>query len=145
MHSVRYWLSNFILTNLEKNENWWTWYVYIKYKFNSRKVHIFWEGHKILRNLHRRFDRYYIGHWTNLRWRFCKNLWPSQNIWTSIPCKGSNMIKARGSRSAEIIWPPFMLLVATICLPFSSLNCTCWAIKYHINLKTKKKIKIQFA
>ena len=25
------------------------------------KVHIFWEGHKILRNLHRRFDRYYIG------------------------------------------------------------------------------------
>ena len=25
------------------------------------KVHIFWEGQKILRNLHRRFDRYYIG------------------------------------------------------------------------------------
>ena len=25
------------------------------------KVHIFWEGHKILRNLHRRFDHYYIG------------------------------------------------------------------------------------
>ena len=25
------------------------------------KVHIFWEGHKILRNLHRRFDQYYIG------------------------------------------------------------------------------------
>ena len=25
------------------------------------KVHIFWEGHKILRNLHCRFDRYYIG------------------------------------------------------------------------------------
>ena len=24
------------------------------------KVHIFWEGHKILRNLHRRFDPYYI-------------------------------------------------------------------------------------
>ena len=28
---------------------------------NIYKVHIFWEGHKILRNLHRRFDRYYIG------------------------------------------------------------------------------------
>ena len=27
----------------------------------SVKVHIFWEGHKILKNLHRRFDRYYIG------------------------------------------------------------------------------------
>ena len=24
------------------------------------KVHLFWEGHKILPNLHRRFDRYYI-------------------------------------------------------------------------------------
>ena len=25
------------------------------------KVHIFWEDHKILKNLHRKFDRYYIG------------------------------------------------------------------------------------
>ena len=25
------------------------------------KVHIFWEGHKILQNLHRRFDWHYIG------------------------------------------------------------------------------------
>ena len=25
------------------------------------KVHIFWEGHKILQNLHGRFDLYYIG------------------------------------------------------------------------------------
>ena len=31
-------------------------------RFNeSFKVHIFREGHKILRNLHRRFDRYYAG------------------------------------------------------------------------------------
>ena len=29
--------------------------------FRQIKVHIFWEGHKILRNLHCRFDRYYIG------------------------------------------------------------------------------------
>ena len=28
---------------------------------NVFKVHIFWEGHKLLRNLHRRFDHYYIG------------------------------------------------------------------------------------
>ena len=27
----------------------------------SDKVHIFWEGHKILQNLHCRFDCYYIG------------------------------------------------------------------------------------
>ena len=25
------------------------------------KVYIFWEGHKVLRNLHHRFDLYYIG------------------------------------------------------------------------------------
>ena len=30
-------------------------------RFANFKVHIFWEGHKILWNLHRRFDRYYIG------------------------------------------------------------------------------------
>ena len=29
--------------------------------FTYIKVHIFWEGHKILRNLHHRFERYYIG------------------------------------------------------------------------------------
>ena len=40
------------------------------------KVHIFWEGHKILRNLHLALHR------TKVRWRFRKILWPSQNIWT---------------------------------------------------------------
>ena len=28
------------------------------YRFSKIKVHIFWEGHEILRNLHRGFDRY---------------------------------------------------------------------------------------
>ena len=41
---------------------------------------IFWEGHKILRNLHGRFNWHFI---TNFWWRFCKNLWPSQNIFTT--------------------------------------------------------------
>ena len=36
------------------------------------KVHIFWEGHKILRNLPLTFDCMYCS----------KILWPSQNIWT---------------------------------------------------------------
>ena len=40
------------------------------------KVHLFWEGHKILRNL--------VLHRTNVRWRFWKMLWPSQNRWTLI-------------------------------------------------------------
>ena len=38
------------------------------------KVHIFWEGHKILQNLQ------YIQ--SKVRGRFRKILWPSQNIWT---------------------------------------------------------------
>ena len=46
----------------------------------SFKVHIFWEGHKFLRNFHRRFVLCSNG--SNLRWRFGKILWPSQNIWT---------------------------------------------------------------
>ena len=35
-------------------------YVYVITAFPF-KVHIFWESHKIFRNLHPRFDRYYIG------------------------------------------------------------------------------------
>ena len=33
-----------------------------------------------MQNLHQLFDWQYIG--TNNCWRFCKLLWPSQNIWT---------------------------------------------------------------
>ena len=49
--------------------------------WNIFKVHIFWEGHKILRNLHQLFDLQYIGQIHNW-WKFRKILWPSQNIWT---------------------------------------------------------------
>ena len=47
--------------------------------WNSIKIHIFWEGRTILRNLHLTFDWHYI---TKVKWRFRKILWPSQNIWT---------------------------------------------------------------
>ena len=50
------------------------------HNLSAIKVHIFWEGHKILRNLHRRFDCYYMGQIYG--GDFAKNLWPSQNIWT---------------------------------------------------------------
>ena len=43
------------------------------------KVHIFWEGHKILQNLHLTSTSYVV---TVKRWRFRIILWPSQNIWT---------------------------------------------------------------
>ena len=42
------------------------------------KVHIFWEGHKILRNLPRKFDWHYIGQIYG--GDFAKNVWPPQNI-----------------------------------------------------------------
>ena len=44
------------------------------------KVHIFWEGHKILRNLPLTFDRMYCSQ--KLEENFAKILWTSQNIWT---------------------------------------------------------------
>ena len=44
------------------------------------KVHIFWEGHKNLRNLPLTFDCMYCGQ--KLVEDFAKFLWPSQNIWT---------------------------------------------------------------
>ena len=37
-----------------------TWVVTLSFFLNPIKVHIFWEGHKILQNHHLRFDRYYI-------------------------------------------------------------------------------------
>ena len=56
------------------------------------KVLLFWQCHKILRNLHLSFAlcsaiRVSVHLDTNskchskVRWRFCKILWPSQNIW----------------------------------------------------------------
>ena len=50
---------------------------------NVLKAQIFWEGHKILRNLHLTFDSLAL-HSTKVRWRFRKILWPSQNIWNHI-------------------------------------------------------------
>ena len=47
---------------------------FLQYHNLTCKVHIFWEGRKILRNLHRRFDWHYIV------------LWSSQNIWTLTSC-----------------------------------------------------------
>ena len=49
------------------------------------KVHIPWEGHIILRNLHLTFDWHYLALLkTKVRWRFRKILRPSQNIRTLI-------------------------------------------------------------
>ena len=51
-----------------------TWTIFEWPLTTNSKVHIFWEGPIILRNLHLRK--------TYLRWRFPKIFGPSQNIWT---------------------------------------------------------------
>ena len=45
------------------------------------KVHIFWEGHKILRHLPLTFESTYVLY-LKVRGRFRKIVWPSQSIWT---------------------------------------------------------------
>ena len=56
--------------------------LYIETNFeNGVKVHIFWDAHKILQNLPFTFD-YVLYIQSKVRRRFCKILWPSQNIWT---------------------------------------------------------------
>ena len=62
----------FILSHLEKKCT--------KSSAFLSKVHIFWEGHKILRNLPLTFDCMYCSQ--KLVEDFAKFLWPSQNIWT---------------------------------------------------------------
>ena len=59
----------------------------VYFKSNSRlnnrlvKVHIFWEGHK---NFAKSPPYFWLAlHRTKVRWRFCKIVWHSQNIWTS--------------------------------------------------------------
>ena len=54
------------------------------------KIYIFWEGHKILRNL---LQFWLALNRTKVRWRFRKILWPSQIMWTlfvMIFCNPSN-------------------------------------------------------
>ena len=51
------------------------------YRFYFVKVHIFWEGHKIFAKSSPYF--WLALHRTKVRWRFCKILRPSQNIWTT--------------------------------------------------------------
>ena len=83
-------------TNGNRYSGWkiyWTWRIQVnfvkkqlvsyikKFKFLTKrnKVHLFWEGHKILRNLHLTFD-YGTYLQSKVRGRFRKILWPSQNI-----------------------------------------------------------------
>ena len=74
----------------------------------SAKVHIFWEGHKILQNLHLTFVRYYR---TIVRGRFRKILWPSQNIWTLIfAIKNSISITIFHSRECLIFLVIFLII-----------------------------------
>ena len=75
------------------------------------KVHIFWEGHKILRNLPLTFDCMY---------------WPSQNIWTFTICLYFNfnfkLIKATDKKqyvNLEI----YYVLKVLLSIPLNKLPC----------------------
>ena len=82
------------------------------------KVHIFWEGHKILRNLHLTF----VQCQSKVRWRYRKILWPFQNIWA---------LRNDTSFESSESFPPFFhrnhgrssgLLFPTKSSPFISIN-----------------------
>ena len=61
------------------------------------KVHIFWEGHKLLRNLHRRFDRYYIGQIYGGDFsKFC-SLLRIYELYRCYPCCSLEIWKSSGS------------------------------------------------
>ena len=75
-------VSNKCGCNFLEKITWnWTHHLHHLNYLEVSKVHIFWEGHKSLQNLHLTFDWHSIGQ-KYLRWRFRKILWPSQNIWT---------------------------------------------------------------
>ena len=86
--------------------------------YKKGKVHIFWEGHKILRNLHLTF----VQCQSKVRWRYRKILWPFQNIWA---------LRNDTSFESSESFPPFFhrnhgrssgLLFPTKSSPFISIN-----------------------
>ena len=81
-YHLMYFFLKYISQTTEFVKQWWLACFLNSFKIKaSFKVYIFWEGHKILRNLHQLFDWAFV-HRTNNWWRFRKILWPSQNIWT---------------------------------------------------------------
>ena len=64
---------------------------FVKSYIQSFKVHIFWEGHTILRNHHHRFV-------------LCSNR-PSQNIWTSSPKMDTTAQKLKKNNSVRYRHP----------------------------------------
>ena len=66
------------------------------------KVHISWEGYKILQNLHLTFVLCSASQ--KVRWRFLKILWPFQNIRSLRPTDAFPVI----SPAAALICPPWV-------------------------------------
>ena len=79
--------QNHKLDDKENEKIWWNFWVMgidsISKSFfmiGACKVHIFWEGHTLLRNLH--LTLVLCSCQSIMGWRFRKILWPSQNVWT---------------------------------------------------------------
>ena len=78
--SLNIWRSRSIFAHLK---SLWILFICIeKLTIFCIKVHIFWEGHITLQNLYITFFLCSVQCQSNVRWRFRKILWPSQNIWT---------------------------------------------------------------
>ena len=83
--------------------------IFFSRSFYVFKVRIFWEGHKILQNLHLTFDCGYVLQ-SKVRWRFRKILWPSQNIWTT----SLKLVKVSFS-TKSIDFQKYYALISFIC------------------------------
>ena len=92
------------------------------------KVHIFWEGHIILQNLHLTFD------WTKVRWRSRKILWLPQNIWT---LHWSKYVEMRTSLLRENFFAIFLMTINV-----AQFSCTTWFRPNSAGLFTKLKRNI---
>ena len=93
---------------------------YVPFSLVYSKVRIFWEGPKILRNLYLTFDWPY--HRTKVRWRLCKILWPSQNIWTYVIAIYFNFKFFVSNKTFLFVWKRNKTFKKVVKI---KLNCPC--------------------
>ena len=103
----------------------------------SFKVHMFWEGHKLLRNLHLTLECMYCSQKKGED--FAKILWPSQNIWTLKCCIGLLLLTSYGTfdlQTVLVIWiwnnnspKPFVMEELTSCQTKKSVEIAVFLLR----------------
>ena len=109
------------------------------------KVHIFWEGLKILRNLHLTFAKVKVKrlalHRTKVRWKFCKILWPSQNIWTLYEFKNSTIPTLHSYETYSIQKEADVLLLCTaLWLAMAPMKLNRWTREAFVMMQAALKL-----